>query len=103
MTTYELLGIRIGSSPDIEIVSTDDKVVEWITEQIKKLSPTVKIEKDTNFHLRFYGMKYKQHSIGLWLVQQLCRDGWEPFGNIEVVRYIGFAQVTLRKAQEKST
>jgi hypothetical protein len=110
MSTYELLGIKVGSAPDIEVVSTDDKVVEWITEQIKKMSPNVEIFTEStnlpqvkNLRRKFNKMNYEQNSIGLWLIQQLCRDGWEPFGNIGFNTFRGFDFVTLRKVGEKST
>jgi 6-pyruvoyl-tetrahydropterin synthase len=111
MKTYDLLGIHIGtSSYDIEIVSTDENIIHWISDQIQKMLPTVEIETATdrapqikNLSRWFKKMNYKQYSIGLFLVQKLCRDGWEPFGDISFSQLVGFSSIALRRVREESS
>ena len=91
------------------ILSTDENVVEWITKQIKQMSSTVEvytvpeeIPQIKNLRCEFRKLNYKQRSIGIWLVKQLCQNGWEPFGDISFDSAFGFQSITLRKSREVS-
>lgn len=109
MKIYNCLCLNISQN-GIYIVCTDEDTVQWIAEQIGKLSPNANInslEVNKIHHLpqtgnlirSFKQLDGKDYGIGLYLVQQLCKNGWEPVGNIKFFS-IGFEDITLRKCHE---
>jgi hypothetical protein len=113
MNQYDFLGITIGSGsdPDLMVFSTNENIVVWITEQIQKRNPTAKVDNnlihqdDLPFHnnlvRKFRKLDYTQYSIGFLLFQELCHQGWEPFGDISFSEY-GFHRITLRKLHDST-
>ena len=119
MKAFDLLGIEIQENKDHEdmlILSTDEKTVGWISEQIHNLCPSAQqymnlnlesrnLPQTKNLWLAIKKMGFRQRAIGLWLVQQLCHQGWEPFGNTGFRMYHfeslnDFGQITLRRECE---
>lgn len=100
-----------GAGDDIEIVSTDEDIVKWFTEQVQALSKTVQVHgKENNVFFEifpqvhglmrtFRKMDYKQYAIGMLLIKELCHNGWEPYDAIGLFGG-SISGVTLRRCRE---
>lgn len=87
----------------IEVISTNSDVIDWITEQIKNLVPKVKVENRPNLSpfmkgcgRKFSKLKNNDYSVAWWIIQQLCLEGWEPYGKTVYSRSNGCSSITLR-------
>jgi hypothetical protein len=71
----------------VELFSTDSKVVTWLVEELKKKIPSCHIQselKDLADNTVFVKLEYlsgKDLSVGYWVMQQFCQNGWEPFAH----------------------
>ena len=86
MKHYEYLIMAIGTDVDIEILCTNQKVLDWIA---SKMEEVMSYRGHRDFQtlsgemlgLRFQRLDYRQWNIGWWIIQQLCQQGWKPFAH----------------------
>ena len=106
-----LLDVVTANSPGgIDVVATNSNDIDKITEHIKGLAPNVKIEEFPTtlgrislvdgLRRRFSKLENKDYSVALRIVQQLCLDGWEPYGNTRYYRSYGISFITMRRVSE---
>ena len=85
MKRFDYIIILISKSQvDLEIMCTDRdtlKMIDTIITSEYSISgkPVIKTPSSGTLLLEYTGLNYRQWEIGLWIIQQLCQQGWEPF------------------------
>jgi hypothetical protein len=97
MRSWDLLTMQwqSNSNPDIFLACTDENTLNWIVDEIKKASNCKVLQ--TDFGYVFSRCGGKQVKIGWNTVQQLCKQGWEPFGDFQIGNS---GSVSLRRVSE---
>jgi len=98
MKSYELVVMSIQGSLDIEVICTNDDILNWITEEIKKIGKC-KIH-DRRASRIFSNCGYNQWEMGWSIIQQLCEQDWEPFGSVGYEKGYGVTFISLRRRRE---
>ena len=81
MGSYKYLEITqiIG----ISVLCTEEATLDWILSEVKRLVPTCKAKTASfggeNWHISMKKLQSHDQAIMWWIMQQLCRQGWEPF------------------------
>jgi len=79
------------AEPYVTLFSTDPQLVEWILVELKKIIPSygfVRKTKDLSGQTYECALKHlqgKDPEVWMWIIQQLCLKGWEPFAVSEKV------------------
>ncbi len=83
MKTYKQIKVYIDS--DLTVICTDSKTIQWVIEETQKCFPKCKISKRLEFQNEIRAVDISNlgrgmgFSVGWWLLDQLGRQGWEPF------------------------
>jgi len=105
MKKYEFTNIEMDKGI-IAIVSTSEAVILWVEEQVRNLHPDTKVvepdvykkfPRTANLGRVFQNLNYQEHSIGLYLIQELCENGWEPFGEMASVGVM-VSRIAMRRS-----
>ena len=85
MKTYKYA--KVHPQYHVEMYSTDPQVINWILSELKKIIPTFSFTRKSTtdfsgkaFEFRIDQLQNKDYIVGMWIIQQLCQNGWEPFG-----------------------
>jgi len=76
---------RVRPHQYVELYSTDPQVVETILGELKTIIGTYGFMRKTEdfsgrvFDCCLHHLHGKDYEVGMWIVQQLCERGWEPF------------------------
>ena len=68
---YDYRGLRVRTP--------HKEVVEWIMSKVKERVPHAKLEVGEGGYYRVHKLGGRDDAIGNWILEELCKDGWEPF------------------------
>ena len=91
MRRFEYLIMHIGTGVDIEILATNEHILDQIAAMVDGIVAKIQQKKIAQYEprrefdvpsgerlgLRYFGLDYKQWVIGWWIIQQLGGEGWE--------------------------
>jgi hypothetical protein len=77
MSRYKYLKLNYVHNM-IQIFTTDNKTVDWVVGEIEKMVPSCRVYKGAEY-TRIDELKGIEKKIGAWVIQILCKQGWEPF------------------------
>ena len=72
-------------SSGVTLYCTDSEVFESVLEELKKLIPSCRVHSKTElisgeiYHCEIDKLKGQDKKVGVWVMKQLCLQGWEPF------------------------
>jgi hypothetical protein len=73
--------IKLSYSNDmIEVITTDNGTMGFVIEEIGKIVPTCMVQRRGEYS-RIYNLPGNERQIGTWIIQLLCKLGWEPSAN----------------------
>ena len=104
MNRFDCLTIYTTSGGyGLQISSTDEPVLHWIGELLAKERPSCEITSQTHLACHFKISGYEPLEVGWWLVQQLCHEGWEPFGNVRWEEAWGLEFISMRRDNSRAS
>jgi hypothetical protein len=77
MSRYKYLKLNYVQSM-IQIVTIDNRTLDWIIGEIEKMVPTCKVYRGGDF-TRIEELQGNEKRLGAWIIQVLCKQGWEPY------------------------
>ena len=91
------------TSTGVRFICTDDAILDAILVQLKKYDPkyiiplTWELISGETICWKIEKLQAKDMETGLWLVKQLCQQGWEPFESERIELGSGSGFVSLRR------
>ena len=79
MPKYSLLQLGNTDSGDLYICCSEPKILIGLVEQIGKGISYAKLTCQDERYLFIQGVKKNANFVMWWIIQILCRQGWEPF------------------------
>jgi hypothetical protein len=77
MSRYKYLELNYDHNM-IQIFATDYITLDWVVREIEKIVPSCKVYKEAGYN-RIDELKGIEKKIGAWVIQILCKQGWEPW------------------------
>jgi hypothetical protein len=77
MSRYKYLKLNYVHNM-LQIFSSDSKTLDWIVGEIGKIVPSCKVYKGAEY-TRIDALEGMEKKIGAWVIQILCKQGWEPY------------------------
>lgn len=69
---------------EIQVASTDNEVVDWISAKAQEQIPSCKIRRyGSSSKNPFIEGRGVDRGLYMWILMQLCESGWEPFAATE--------------------
>ena len=77
MSRYKYLKLNYVHNM-IQICTTDYHTLDAVIEEIVKIVPTCRVYRGGDFN-RIEALMGMEKKIGAWIIQILCKQGWEPY------------------------
>jgi hypothetical protein len=75
MSGYKYIKLSYSNNM-IQVRTLDNGTLDWVIEEIGKVVPSCMVRR-TGELVQIYNLDGKEKQIGTWIIQILCKLGWE--------------------------
>ena len=75
MSGYKYIKLSYSNNM-IQVRTPDNRTMDWVIEEIGKIVPACMVRRVGEL-VQIYNLNGKEKQIGTWIIQILCKLGWE--------------------------